>query len=100
MTHTTHVEFIWNGEKDKANRKKHGIAFIEATNAFQDPFSISRPDKEHEEDRIQLLGNMDHDGYKILFVVYIEDVKMEGIRIISARRATRKERVQYGRGYF
>ncbi|HFD32927.1 MAG TPA: BrnT family toxin [Gammaproteobacteria bacterium] len=85
--------FEWDDKKASQNIKKHGISFEEATTVFGDPFSITIYDPLHsrEEDRFVILGMSDKN--RILVVVHTE--RNDRIRIISARKATKKERKQY-----
>ena len=83
--------FVWDDEKDKKNRKKHGISFESAAYVFADPYRIEYPDEAHSDDemRYDVIGLVD----KVLFVVYTE--REDATRIISARKATAKERSAY-----
>ena len=85
--------FVWDPAKAEANRKKHGVAFDEAITAFSDPLSILLPDPDHsvDEERYLVLG-MSNQG-RLLVVSAAE--RRPHTRVISARRATRKERKQY-----
>jgi uncharacterized protein len=85
--------FEWSLAKANANRKKHGIGFNEAVTVFRDPLSITVYDPDHsvEEDRYVTIGQSRE--HKLLVVVHTE--RAGGIRLISARIATRKERRQH-----
>ena len=85
------MNFEWDPEKDKVNRKIHGISFSTAKFVFNDAERWERYDSSHSqsEDRWQTIGLID----KVLFVVYTE--QKETIRIISARMADEKERRVY-----
>ena len=87
------IVFAWNDRKAEANRTKHGVGFDEAQTVFGDPLSLTIPDPAHSqgEERFATIGQS-RDGE--LFVVIHAD-KGETIRIISARRATEKERKAY-----
>jgi uncharacterized DUF497 family protein len=94
------IRFEWDPAKAAANFRKHGVSFDLATRAFADPFSLSEQDRiEGEEYRWQLLGMVE--GSVLLLVAHAawekdEDGKsVEIIRIISARKADRKERRRY-----
>ena len=90
--------FDWDPNKAKANRKKHGIVFEQASTIFLDPTMIAVFDSEHSEheDRWATIG-IDKNG--ILLVVAHTFQQLDAgccrIRIISARKATRKELKQY-----
>jgi hypothetical protein len=85
--------FRWDNEKAIANASKHGITFEEACSAFGDPLSVTVEDTEHSkmERRYILLGETF--GHKLVVVSHAE--RRSGIRIISARLATRRERREY-----
>jgi hypothetical protein len=85
--------FEWDTEKSQHNIKKHGISFNEASTVFADPLSLTIHDPLHSdnEDRFIILG-ASHNN-KTLVVVHTE--LKENIRIISARKATKKERLYY-----
>lgn len=88
------LEFEWDRRKAALNNRKHGVSFEEAATAFGDPRSLTVPDPEHsrDEDRFVLLG-VSYQG-RLLVVVHTE--RGDNLRIISARRATKRERQQYG----
>jgi len=85
------LEFEWDDEKAKINLKKHGLTFNDAILVFFDEFLIEDYDFEHsdDEDRIKVIGKV----YEVLVVIYTE--RKEKLRIISARRANKKERNDY-----
>ena len=94
------VRFTWDKAKNRSNQKKHdGIAFEEAVHVFRDPFRLTRQDRiEGGEERWQTIGVVY--GVTVLLVAHTitEDggeEPVEEIRIISARRATPKERKHY-----
>ena len=96
----TGIRFEWDEAQNLANRRKHGVSFDEANQIFQDPLSVSVKDRvEDGEQRWQTLGFVG--GLLLLVVVhtvredYDEGTSVEVIRIISARRATPKERRRY-----
>lgn len=88
--------FEWDPAKNEANRRKHGVSFREAIPAFMDPLSITVPDPDHsvEEERLLLLGE-NQEGQ--LLVVSHTD-RRDRIRIISVRKADRRERREYEQG--
>ena len=85
------LEFDWDTAKSSSNKKKHGISFDEAQTVFNDPNArlISDPDHSGDEDRFVLLGMSEH--LRILVVCHCYRENGIQIRIISARRAKRKE---------
>ena len=86
------ITFIWDVGKAVANLRKHGIAFEQAAEAFFDPFLKVVDASRHEEARDAIIG-MDT-RWNLLFVVHLE-LEDDAIRLISARKATRKERAYY-----
>jgi uncharacterized DUF497 family protein len=89
------VEFEWDPRKAAANRRKHGVSFMEATTAFRDAWSVTCHDPRFVgEDRFLMLGVSERG--RLLVVVYVE--RGERVRIISARRATARERHKYEEG--
>jgi uncharacterized DUF497 family protein len=86
------VTFVWDRNKAATNQRKHGIPFEQAAEAFFDPFLKLVDASRHEEGRDAILG-MDT-RWNLLFVVHIE-LEDDAIRIISARKATRRERAYY-----
>jgi uncharacterized DUF497 family protein len=88
------LTFEWDARKDAANQQKHGVSFKEASTVFGDPLAWFRPDDAHslEEERFFLLGRSAHD--RLLAVLFTQR-GAELIRIISARRATPRERRKY-----
>lgn len=84
--------FEWDDKKALSNKKKHSISFEEASTAFGDDLSITIEDiHSQDENRLILIGISVK--YKTLVVVHIE--KIDVIRIISARKATKKEQSFY-----
>jgi uncharacterized protein len=87
------MDFEWDEIKARTNQRKHGISFLEATEAFSDEHSSSvcDPDHSHREERYLLFGVSLKGNY--LVVSFTE--RAEAIRIISARQMTRQERNAY-----
>ena len=81
----------WDDEKNKINKKKHGISFETAARIFLDKNLIDDYDEFHSdfEERIKVIGRVG----KILAVIYTE--RGEKYRLISARQATKKEEDLY-----
>jgi hypothetical protein len=87
------VTFTWNEEKARINPLNHdGVTFHQAAEAFFDPFLIVVDASRNDEARDAVIG-LDR-RWNLLYVVYIER-ENDTIRMISARRATRKERAYY-----
>lgn len=89
------VACVWDQRKAAGNRRKHGVSFEEAATVFDDPFVLLMADVENGEPRIVAIGSSN--DRRVLFVVST-DWEGEVVRIISARRATRKERQAYEEG--
>jgi uncharacterized DUF497 family protein len=93
--YTARMAVEWDPLKARANLRKHGVRFADATTALEDDNALSiRDDSEENEERWVMIG-MDSLA-RILVVVYT--LRGERIRVISARPATRKERRQYEEG--
>jgi uncharacterized DUF497 family protein len=86
--------FEWDDKKAARNYTKHGVSFEEAVDAFDDPLATSEADDRevYGEERFALTGMV---GNKLLYIVYTE--RDERIRIISVRKATKRERENYYR---
>jgi hypothetical protein len=93
--------FEWDIKKAKANLRKHRVSFERAATIFLDPNLLSIPDQEHSdlEDRWITIG-MDESGSLLVLSHKFENVSrtLSKIRVISARKATRKETKQYEEG--
>lgn len=79
------MKFVWDDEKNEANKKKHQISFEEAIQVFEGPTRIEY-DSEHstlEEDRFKAYGTIKKHG--LVVVVHVE-ILDSVIRIISARK--------------
>ena len=89
------MQFEWDSKKANINIKKHGISFEEAATVFEDEQGILFDDPDHsaEEERFILLGISS--TTKLLIVCHCYRAEDGIIRIISARKATRSESMQY-----
>jgi uncharacterized DUF497 family protein len=87
------VIYEWNPRKAAGNLRKHGVSFPEASSVFLDPmaWTFEDPDHSDEEDREITIG-MSVRG-RLLFVAHA--ARGNRVRLISARKATAKERRQY-----
>ena len=90
------MTFSWDDRKERENRRKHGVSFDEATTVFADEKARLKHDPDHSkaEDRFVLLGFSAK--LRVLVVVHAYRQNENEIRLISARKATRNERRQYG----
>lgn len=86
------MKFEWDENKNQSNIEKHGINFEEATQAFNDKDYIKKFDRVvGTEKRTHIIGKILN--VVVALVVYTE--RNNNIRIISARRASKKERGLY-----
>lgn len=85
------MRFEWAVAKASANIKKHRVSFEEAQTVFYDDFAVQFFDDDHSagEERFIMLGMSS--STRLLIVCHCERADGEVIRIISARKATRKE---------
>ena len=92
------IRFEWDPAKAAANLKKHKVSFEEARSVFFDEFAIQYFDEAHStnEERFLMLGMSS--GAKLLIVCHCEREQGEIIRIISARKATKRESAFYQGG--
>ncbi|HUZ11873.1 MAG TPA: BrnT family toxin [Caulobacteraceae bacterium] len=90
--------FEWDSAKASAARRHHGVTFELATLVFDDPGALGWVDNDlrYGEERFVIIGRAGMAADALLTVVYTQ--RRERIRIISARRATRREREDYDRG--
>jgi len=86
------IHLEWDARKASSNRRKHGVDFEMACQAFFDPFlKVSTAGELSEEPREAIIGLTIQ--WQLLFVVFVQ--RGEAFRLISARRATRVERDLY-----
>jgi len=85
--------FEWDPKKAEANARKHDVTFDEPSTSFGDPLALLMPDPDHSlsEQRYVLLGMSNR--RRLLVVAFAE--RPPRTRLISARRATRRERRRY-----
>ena len=92
------MRFVWDEVKNRANKAKHGVRFEVAKLIFDDPLHVSVPDRhEHGQERWSTVGLVG----TVTFLVVHTDVEQNGeevVRIISARKATSRERARYEEG--
>ncbi|HEX9422492.1 MAG TPA: BrnT family toxin [Pyrinomonadaceae bacterium] len=87
------MEFEWDRKKAENNLKLHGVSFDEAMTVFDDPLFLTFADPDHseEEQRFMIMGESSNG--KLLVVAHAK--RSQVTRLISARKATRKERKSY-----
>lgn len=95
IVHMDDILFQWDEAKNRENERKHGVSFEEAQTVFLDESAIrfSDPDHSTDEDRFLMLGVSFK--LRVLVVCHCFRTGDDVIRIISARKATRKEETAY-----
>ena len=90
------MQFEWDDAKARDNVRKHGVGFAEATSCFYDLKQVAfyAPDHSKDDERELLMGHSNKG--RLLIVIYT--IRADTIRIISARRATRREAKVYAQG--
>ena len=90
--------FEWDEAKSRTNLKKHGVSFLVARSVFFDEYAVQFYDEDNssEEDRFIMPGMSNLS--RVLVVCHCERAGGEVIRIISARKATKRERGFYPQG--
>jgi len=90
------LRFEWDPDKAAVNLRKHRVGFEEASTVFGDPLSITilDPERGEGEFRYVLIGQSQR--RRVLVVCHTE--RGETIRIVSARRASRREKNEYEEG--
>jgi uncharacterized DUF497 family protein len=93
VAYTLHgIQFEWDSRKASANVRKHGVTFETACEAFFDPFvRWMDPKVVDGESRERLIGMTT--AFELLVVAYVD--RRDSMRMISARRAIRRERRNY-----
>lgn len=87
------LTFEWDSNKAKSNVEKHGVAFEEAATVFADSNSLTIGDPAHSANEKRLITLGISERKRLLVAVHTE--RGDKIRIISARIASKKERLQY-----
>ena len=92
------MRFEWDPVKAESNVRKHGVTFDEAATVFDDPYArvIDDPDHSLDEERFIILG-MSMRARELVVSHCLRGVGGKVIRVISARRATKRESAQYWR---
>ncbi len=94
MKYTNAVRFEWDPVKAATNVRKHGVSFQEAAECFEDPLALVL-DEPRAPERLILIGTSR--SHRLIYTVYAERTAAM-IRIISARKATVRERREYEEG--
>ncbi|HET6372578.1 MAG TPA: BrnT family toxin [Candidatus Polarisedimenticolia bacterium] len=90
------MRFEWDPAKAQANQRRHGVSFHEAASVLEDHLSATFPDKTHSEGEARFVTIGASKRGQLLVVAHTE--RAGAIRIINARRATRREREFYEQG--
>ena len=91
------LSFDWNEDKAASNAGKHGVTFDEASKVFADPLAVIFDDEEHSQDGVReiIIG---HFALERVLLVSFTQRGEDTVRIISARKATKRERRDYEEG--
>lgn len=93
------MEIIWDQNKNRSNLQKHGVSFELAAQVFEDPLHLAVFDRiEDNEERWHALEATHHSIILLVVHTFRTQQGKECIRIISARKATPRERRQYEKG--
>jgi len=87
------VQFEWDAAKAARNLTKHGVSFDEASTVFGDPLAGTILDPRHSDEEPRFVTVGLSTSRRLITVAHAE--REDRIRIISARRATRRERREY-----
>ena len=87
------MQFEWNSNKEARNKVKYGVAFVEACAVFENPLSSTVPDPDRSEGEAGFLTFCVSAEGRPLVVAHTE--QDDGIRVISSRLMTRRERQAY-----
>ena len=91
------MRFEWDANKASANFVKHTVTFDEATEVFFDPNAVEGVDTLHSDNETRLFV-IGFSTRRLLFVVFVETVQ-DALRLISARKANKREREIYERRF-
>ncbi len=85
------MNYEWDPNKARSNIKKHGINFSDAVGVFEDEIALTIQDENTVEDRFITIGR----DFLSHIVVVVYTFRDSTIRIISARKATAREKKMY-----
>ncbi len=91
-TYNTSVRYEWDERKARSNAHKHSVDFADAVAVFEDDQALTIPDDYPDEERFVTIGS---DAFSRILVVVYTYRGEDSIRLISARKATARERRQY-----
>ncbi len=89
--------FSWDKNKNKSNKAKHGFGFEKAKDVFSDKNKVTKQDTRHDygEDRFNTIGMMDIGTVSVVHTPRKDSLGNDLTRIISARKANKKEKRWY-----
>jgi len=87
------MEFEWNEAKAESNKEKHGVSFEEAKTVFNDKLFVDFHDPDHSNDEHRYIILGESVRCRLLMVSYTQ--RGNAVRLISARKATQRERKAY-----
>lgn len=82
--------FEWDEAQARSNLRRHGVSFEDAVTVFDDPMAVTRDDPDHSEDERRFVTIGGSKGGRLLVVCHCD--RPDRIRLISARKANRRER--------
>ena len=85
--------FEWDRKKAELNQRKHGVGFDEACTVFADPLALLMPDPDHSIGEMRYIVLGISNKQRLLVVAFAE--RPPRTRLISARRAVKRERLKY-----
>lgn len=89
------MRFQWDPAKARANLRVHGVSFAEAVSVLDDNFALTRDDPDTDEPRFVTLGLSDIGNLLVIVYTYCEP---DVLRVISAWKANRRQKVLYEKG--
>jgi len=87
------VVYEWDADKATANLKKHRVAFDETATVFLDPLAMTYPDPDHSSGERRFITIGESARGRVILVAHLD--RGDHVRIISARKATRREAHEY-----
>jgi len=92
------MQYEWDAKKAARNLQKHKVPFLAAATVFLDPLAITFDDPDHSANESRFITIGSSSTGRLLFVAHAD--RSDRVRIISARKATRKETHDYEEGTF
>jgi uncharacterized DUF497 family protein len=87
------VIYEWDPKKAKSNLRRHGVSFDEAASVFLDPLAVTFPDADHSGEEFREITIGHSARQRVVFLSHTR--RRDRTRLISARKATARERKQY-----